>query len=107
MSEMSENIKKAVAQSVTDTFSFEPDDRMVMVERPRDPKMGDYSTNIAMRLAKQLHQKPVDIASQLIEALKKNLPDASEITIAGPGFINFVMSETSLTSPRLTTESRS
>ncbi|MBR4162852.1 MAG: arginine--tRNA ligase [Solobacterium sp.] len=97
MSEMSESIKKAVAQSVKDTFSFEPEEKMVMVERPRDPKMGDYSTNIAMRLAKQLHQKPVDIASQLIEALKKNLPDASEITIAGPGFINFVMSETSLT----------
>jgi len=54
-----------------------------------DPKFGDYQSNVAMSLAKQLEQKPRDVASQLVEAIT---PAASELCepfeIAGPGFIN-------------------
>ena len=96
MSDISEKIRQAVSVSVKETFDLEPEGNMVMVERPRDPKMGDYSTNIAMRLAKSLRRKPADIAADLLPALKKNLPEASSITVAGAGFINFVISETAL-----------
>ncbi|MBR3348488.1 MAG: arginine--tRNA ligase [Solobacterium sp.] len=96
MSDISEKIRQAVSVSVKETFDLEPEGNMVMVERPRDPKMGDYSTNIAMRLAKSLRRKPADIAVDLLVALKKNLPEASSITVAGAGFINFVISETAL-----------
>lgn len=96
MSDISEKIRQAVSVSVKETFDLEPEGNMVMVERPRDPKMGDYSTNIAMRLAKSLRRKPADIAADLLVALKKNLPEASSITVAGAGFINFVISETAL-----------
>ena len=85
-----------IKQSVNEAFSLEVEDQMVMVERPRDPKMGDYSTNIAMRLAKSLHKKPVDIANELLEVLKKNLTEASEVSVAGPGFINFKINESAL-----------
>ncbi len=96
MSDISVKIYDVIKQSVNEAFSLEVEDQMVMVERPRDPKMGDYSTNIAMRLAKSLHKKPVDIANELVEVLKKNLSEASEISVAGPGFINFKISESAL-----------
>lgn len=96
MSDISVKICDVIKQSVNEAFSLEVEEQMVMVERPRDPKMGDYSTNIAMRLAKSLHKKPVDIANELVEVLKKNLSEASEISVAGPGFINFKISESAL-----------
>lgn len=96
MSDISVKICDVIKQSVNEAFSLEVEDQMVMVERPRDPKMGDYSTNIAMRLAKSLHKKPVDIANELVEVLKENLSEASEISVAGPGFINFKISESAL-----------
>ncbi len=96
MSDISEKICLAIKASVKDTFELEAEDNMIMVERPRDPKMGDYSTNIAMRLAKSLHKKPVDIANELIASLKGNLEEASEISVAGPGFINFKINESAL-----------
>ncbi|MDD6258112.1 MAG: arginine--tRNA ligase [Erysipelotrichaceae bacterium] len=96
MSDISEKIKAAVRASVKETFDLDADEKMVMAERPRDPKMGDYSTNIAMRLARALHKKPADIAREMLPALQKNLKEASSITVAGPGFINFVISEAAL-----------
>ncbi len=96
MSDISVKICDVIKQSVNEAFSLEVEDQMVMVERPRDPKMGDYSTNIAMRLAKSLHKKPVDIANELIEVLKKNLTEANEVSVAGPGFINFKINESAL-----------
>lgn len=58
----------------------------VTLTRP-DPQFGDYATNVAMQLAKPLGKNPRDIAEQLVVELRKD--DAfSEVTIAGPGFIN-------------------
>jgi len=52
-----------------------------------NPKFGDYQANLAMSLAKQLQQKPRDIATQMIAAL--DVADLCEPPeIAGPGFIN-------------------
>ncbi|MGM9940834.1 MAG: arginine--tRNA ligase [Bulleidia sp.] len=97
MSDISEKLIHAIHTSVQEAFDVECAENMVMVERPRDPKMGDYSTNIAMRLARTLRRKPIDIANDLIPVLKKNISEASEITSAGPGFINFVISSSALT----------
>ena len=96
MSEISEKIVTAIKASVKEAFDIDTTDNMVMVERPRDPKMGDYSTNIAMRLAKELHKSPRDIAQGIIPILKKNCTEASSIEMAGAGFINFRISETAL-----------
>jgi len=96
MSEISEKIVTAIKVSVKEAFDIDTADNMVMVERPRDPKMGDYSTNIAMRLAKELHKSPRDIAQGIIPILRKNCTEASSIEMAGAGFINFRISETAL-----------
>ena len=65
------------------------------VERTRDPQHGDFTTNIAMRLAKSLGKSPRDIASLIIDQMPASeLVD--KIEIAGPGFINFRVSSKAL-----------
>jgi arginyl-tRNA synthetase len=52
-----------------------------------NPQFGDYQSNVAMILAKQLKQKPRDIAQQIINHLDiQNIAETPEI--AGTGFIN-------------------
>lgn len=59
----------------------------VTVERPRNPEHGDYSTNIAMQVAKKAGVNPRDLATWLAEALG-NADGVDEATVAGPGFLN-------------------
>lgn len=66
-----------------------PDDIVPLLERPRDPAFGDWATNVAMVLAKQLGQKPRDLAQKLIGALDRDAAGLASAEIAGPGFINF------------------
>ena len=62
------------------------------VERARDARHGDFATNVAMRLAKSVGQNPRVIAETIIAHLPENeLIDRAEI--AGPGFINFHVSD--------------
>lgn len=60
--------------------------QQVTLSRP-DPQFGDYATNVAMQLAKPLGKKPREIAEVIAEKLRES-GDFSEVTIAGPGFIN-------------------
>jgi arginyl-tRNA synthetase len=60
----------------------------VVVEPPRDKAHGDLSTNAAMVVAKPLGQKPRDVAAA-IAAHFENDADVESVEIAGPGFINF------------------
>src|SRR5207237_5776397 len=65
-------------------------DQPIEVERPKNPEHGDFTTNIALQLAKRFGKKPREAA----EAIARALPAASEIartSIAGPGFINFTL----------------
>ena len=60
-----------------------------LLERPRDPAFGDWATNLAMVLAKQLGLKPRDLAQALIAAIDTHAAGLASAEIAGPGFINF------------------
>ena len=59
----------------------------VAVEPPRDPSHGDLATNAAMVLAKPSGRPPRAVAELLVERLRA-LPGVSEVSVAGPGFIN-------------------
>lgn len=62
-------------------------DAAIPLSRSTRPDFGEYQFNGAMALAKQLKQKPRDIAEQILANVK--LDDvASKLEIAGPGFIN-------------------
>ncbi|MDC8831650.1 arginine--tRNA ligase [Alteromonas gilva] len=67
-------------------------DAPVPIARSGRPEFGEYQFNGAMALAKQLKQKPRDIAAQVLEHVK--LDDiASKLDIAGPGFINIHLAD--------------
>ena len=66
-----------------------PDSVAPVLERPRDPAFGEWTTNLAMTLAKPLRRKPQDIANALIGAMDLRRAGVSEAYVAGPGFINF------------------
>ncbi|OLP60132.1 arginine--tRNA ligase [Xaviernesmea oryzae] len=63
----------------------------INVEAPRDTAHGDVATNAAMVLAKPLGTNPRALAGLIAEALGKD-GDVSEVSVAGPGFINIRLS---------------
>jgi arginyl-tRNA synthetase len=66
-----------------------PESVAPVLERPRDPAFGEWTTNLAMTLAKPLRRKPQDVATALIGAMDLERVGVSEAYVAGPGFINF------------------
>ncbi len=64
----------------------------IQVSRTRDARFGDFSSNIAMTLAKQAAMSPRDIAQHIINYLPAD-PAVTKAEIAGPGFINFYQAE--------------
>jgi arginyl-tRNA synthetase len=63
-------------------------DAPILLERPKQPEHGDFSSNLALQLAKPLKKSPREVASLLVRDL--SLEDLFEKPeIAGPGFINF------------------
>jgi len=65
---------------------------------------GDYSSNIALRLAHSSKKNPLEIANLIVSQIQKdkNSQIFSKIEIAAPGFINFVLSCQFLTSQTAT-----
>lgn len=63
----------------------------IKIETPRDPSHGDYASNIAMSLAKSAKLPPRKLAEILLPHLQG--PLFQEVSIAGPGFINFRLSQ--------------
>ena len=63
-----------------------------VVEKPRDEKMGDFSSNLAMLMTKTERKKPRDIAEIICRYLKNGGQQIEQVEVAGPGFINLKMS---------------
>ena len=80
-------LEKAQQAGELELSSF-PD---IVVEKPKDEKMGDFSTNIAMTLARSERKNPKTIAECVTRHLRSS--DLSKAEVAGPGFINVKMSQ--------------
>ena len=80
-------LEKAQQAGELELSSF-PD---IVVENPKDEKMGDFSTNVAMTLARSERKSPKVIAESVARYLKNG--ELSQAEIAGPGFINIKMSQ--------------
>ncbi|MGP1414291.1 MAG: arginine--tRNA ligase [Bacillales bacterium] len=96
MSDIIELLKSKVKKATLNAFDCEEYLQDFVVEIPRDPKIADYSTNIAMRLAKPLRQNPMMIGEKIIEELNKDKEGFSSVEIVKPGFINFKIDKTHL-----------
>ncbi len=66
------------------------------VDRTRDPSHGDLATNIAMVSAKAAGKNPREMAELIINAIPQS-SIVKSVSIAGPGFINFFLSDESTT----------
>lgn len=63
-------------------------DLPVFALEPAEEKFGDYSTNIAMVLAKRAGEKPEEIAKKIVAQLSKD-EMFEKVEVVKPGFINF------------------
>jgi arginyl-tRNA synthetase len=64
----------------------------IQLDRPKSIEHGDFSSNLAMALAKTLKKNPRELAALIIEKLPAS-PLIEKVEIAGAGFINFYLSE--------------
>ena len=61
--------------------------RQITIEIPKNKENGDYSSNIAMQLCKELGKNPRELATEIINNINEDF--INKVEIAGPGFINF------------------
>ena len=85
--ELAEHIRDAVKHA------FDVDEH-VDLTRP-EPQFGDFSTNVALKLAGKLGKKPRDVAEKLAESIRE-LDEVIETSVAGPGFINIRLKDAAL-----------
>ena len=76
-----------VIESTAASFPPGVDTSRIVVEPPRDRRHGDWATNAAMVMAKEVGQKPSSIAASTAASLRQN-EMVQKVEIAGPGFIN-------------------
>ena len=88
---LSNLFRQAIRQVVADdTIDCDP-----AIHLATRPEFGDYQANFALKLSKQLHRPPRDIADAVI-AQVKNDGVLRTMEPSGPGFINLVMTNTFL-----------
>ncbi|AUZ40872.1 MULTISPECIES: arginine--tRNA ligase [Bacillus] len=91
---LKEEIKAAVLKAGLAEESQLPN---VVLETPKDKTHGDYSTNMAMQLARVAKKAPRQIAEEIVAHFDKGKASIEKLDIAGPGFINFYMNNQYLT----------
>jgi arginyl-tRNA synthetase len=93
---MKQELEQAIAGAVKDLFNV---DVSIELSRP-DEQFGDYATNVALQLSKQLDQNPREIAEQLHPKLLEVSSIIATVEIAGPGFLNLRVTDDTLQNER-------
>ena len=90
---MKQELEQAIAVAVKDLCNVEVS---VELSRP-DEQFGDYATNIALQLSKQLGKNPREIAEALAVKVRESLPEVvANVSVAGPGFLNLQLTDEAL-----------
>lgn len=79
-----ENINNTIIKAIKESGFSVP--TTLLVTRPKE-EFGDYSTNVALSIAKEAGKTPREVAEAIAEKLK-NEEGIAAVEIAGPGFIN-------------------
>nr|HPR08750.1 arginine--tRNA ligase [Denitromonas sp.] len=79
--------------------SVAPDhvDTPIVLERPKQASHGDFSSNLALQLAKPMRRSPRDLAALLMAELPAST-QVAKVEVAGAGFINFTLAADAKTS---------
>jgi arginyl-tRNA synthetase len=88
-------IKEKIEQSIIKALEqseIQFDDEKVFVEQTDSLEKGDYTTNIAMQLASILRSNPRKLAASIVDNID-TMEEIQKVEVAGPGFINFYLSD--------------
>lgn len=89
---LNEAIALAVEKATQSSDLPEAEMPKFIIEKPADKKNGDFSSNIAMAGARTYHQAPRMIAEAIVKNFSLDGGYIDRCEIAGPGFINFYLS---------------
>lgn len=85
------SIKNKLQNIIKNSIPVDMDLDKIVIEIPKDRKNGDYSTNIAFLLTRELKSNPMTIALDIKDKIKDEIIDRVEV--ANPGFINIYLSK--------------
>ena len=88
-----EAIESAVKSAIKNGDLPQADIPKFIIEKPADKKNGDFSSNIAMAAARAFHGAPRMIAEAIVKNFSLDGGYIDRCEIAGPGFINFYLSD--------------
>jgi len=89
--EIMDAVKKSLAAAAAKGQITGAETGDMVVETPREKEHGDFSTNIAMQLAKQVKMPPRQTAGIIIDGMELGDGYIEKVECAGPGFINFYL----------------
>jgi len=98
MENIYQHVQSIVVNACAEEFRLdkqEIDQLHFVVEKPKDATNGDLSTNICLLLSKVLNDNPISIADKLSQKLSGN-KEFDKVTVAKPGFINFLINSSLL-----------
>ena len=83
---------EALQRLGAETLNTAVDSSWISIERARERSHGDYSCNIALRLAKPSGRPPRELATAIVGALASS-PWVASVQVGGAGFINFTLAD--------------
>ena len=94
MTKTEQNVRDVIKKVLPEVGEFK-------LEHPADRQFGDYSTSVAMQIAKEEKRNPREVAEIILEKILRlaqndEQPIIKKVEIAGPGFINFYLKDTYL-----------
>ncbi|MFD7893560.1 ArgS-related anticodon-binding protein NrtL [Streptomyces sp. NPDC059743] len=88
--ELSRTVRHAVCRAVEDDVLPGPVPERITVERSRPGGLGDYASNVALRLAGPAGRPPREIA-EILRSRVDTSHGIARVEITGPGFLNFTL----------------
>ncbi|MDZ7317033.1 MAG: arginine--tRNA ligase [candidate division KSB1 bacterium] len=91
-----EYIQEILQKALSELGYPNEDERLFLLEKPKQEGFGDAASTIAMALAKPLRKPPRVLAEEIVSRLQPDPFYIEKIEIAGPGFINFYLAPSCL-----------
>lgn len=86
-------ILNSVLSELAEDKNADLSDKKITIQENKDKTHGDYASNLAMSLSKELKDSPKNIANLIISKIPQETW-IKKIEVAGPGFINFFLDST-------------
>lgn len=90
--QIAEMVVSALQSAIATDSLPEVGDVSPPIERPKNAEHGDYSTSVALTLASSMRMAPRAIATEIVDSVEPS-QIVCDVSIAGPGFINFKLDD--------------